>query len=214
MALPDFASELTAYAGGHRPCGIDEAGRGPWAGPVVAAAVILDPDNIPEGLQDSKKLTAARREALFEPIRHSAQVGVGIVEPAEIDRLNILQGTFLAMARALAALPNPPSIALVDGNRAPPLSVRVQTIIGGDGRCLSIAAASIIAKVTRDRILQELDSRYPGYGFARHKGYGTAAHLMALQRLGPCAAHRFSFSPVAALTKVTDYDSRRVRKDS
>jgi ribonuclease HII len=200
MPSPDFSFESSAIAQGLLPCGVDEAGRGPWAGPVVAAAVVLDPQNIPAGLNDSKKLTEARREALFEPIMRSAHVGVGIASAALIDRINILQATYDAMIEAVAALGANTSIALVDGNRAPPLSIRTQTIIEGDGKCLSIAAASIIAKVTRDRIMHRLDQTYPGYGFSRHKGYGTAFHLAALQRLGSCPEHRKSFKPIAALT--------------
>jgi ribonuclease HII len=214
LPLPDFSFETRAIAEGHLPCGVDEAGRGPWAGPVVAAAVILDAKSVPAGLNDSKKLTEARREALFDPIMQMAQVGVGIAEAAEIDRLNILQATYLAMQRAIAGLRQPVSVALIDGNRAPPLSIRTQTIVGGDAKCLSIAAASIIAKVTRDRMMCDLDTRHPGYGFARHKGYGTAAHSQALQQLGPCTEHRRSFKPVAALTISGQFDSRGVAEDS
>lgn len=186
---------------GHGPvCGVDEAGRGPWAGPVVAAAVVLDAARIPPGLNDSKKLTHERREALFPAIMAAAQVGVGIVSAAEIDTVNILQATFRAMERAVAALPAAPHFALIDGNRAPKLSCPCRTVISGDSLSLSIAAASIIAKVTRDRMMMELDQRHPGYGFAAHKGYGTAAHAAALARLGPCAEHRRSFKPIAALS--------------
>jgi ribonuclease HII len=214
MPLPDFSREVLAIADGHMVCGIDEAGRGPWAGPVVAAAVILNPANIPAGLNDSKKLTPTRREALFQPILSAAKVGVGEASAAEIDTLNILKATYLAMARAVAALPLTPDLALVDGNRAPNLSIRTQTIIGGDGVSLSIAAASIIAKVTRDRQMVELEARHPGYGFAAHKGYGTAGHLAALRRLGPCPEHRKSFAPIAALTIPGEFDSPRVPDDS
>ena len=178
-------------------CGIDEAGRGPWAGPVVAAAVVLDSRAIPPGLNDSKKLTEAQREALFEPIMRTARVGIGIAEVERIDRDNILQATFWAMAQALAQIEGV-SFALVDGNRAPRLPCSVQTVIGGDALSLSIAAASIIAKVTRDRIMVAHDSTYPDYGFARHKGYGTAFHQSALERFGPTPLHRKSFKPVAA----------------
>ena len=178
-------------------CGIDEAGRGPWAGPVVAAAVVLDPKSIPDGLNDSKKLTEAQREALFAPIMASARVGVGIAEVERIDRDNILQATFWAMAEALKQLDGV-ALALVDGNRAPGLPCPVQTIVEGDSRSLSIAAASIIAKVTRDRIMIGHDVSYPQYGFARHKGYGTAFHQKALTRHGPSPLHRKSFAPVAA----------------
>lgn len=199
MAGPGFKRESELIAEGLIVCGVDEAGRGPWAGPVVAAAVILDPANIPAGLNDSKKLTEARREALFGPIMQSAIVGVGTVGAARIDAMNILKATHAAMAEAVAALAPAPSIALVDGNRAPPLACRCETIIGGDGTSLSIAAASIIAKVTRDRLMHAMDRQYPGYGFATHKGYGTAAHAAALRRLGPCPEHRTSFAPIRAL---------------
>jgi ribonuclease HII len=197
---PHFKYEEYAIAQGLIPCGIDEAGRGPWAGPVVAAAVVLDASNIPHGLDDSKKLNEAKREVLFDPIMQTASVGIGIVSAAQIDELNILQATYLAMQEAVAHLASHATLALVDGNRAPPLSIRTQTIIGGDAQCLSIAAASIIAKVTRDRIMKALDEAHPGYGFAAHKGYGTVLHAAALQRLGPCPEHRKSFKPVAALT--------------
>lgn len=199
MSAPNFTRETELIALGFTVCGVDEAGRGPWAGPVVAAAVILDPLNIPKGLNDSKKLTEARREALFEPITQSAIVGVGIISAAQIDELNILQATYAAMREAIAALSHQPTIALIDGNRAPPLPCKAETIIGGDAKSLSIAAASIIAKVTRDRIMQGLDRQYPDYLFAAHKGYGTAAHAAALARLGPCPEHRKSFAPIRAL---------------
>jgi len=179
-------------------CGIDEAGRGPWAGPVVAAAVVLDPKCIPDGLNDSKKLSEARRAALFEPIMASSRVGIGIAEVDRIDRDNILQATLWAMAQALDQIGSV-ALALVDGNRAPALPCPVQTIIEGDAKSLSIAAASIIAKVTRDRIMVGHDQAYPGYGFARHKGYGTALHQEALRRHGVTPLHRTSFAPIAAL---------------
>ncbi len=199
MPTPTFSRESELIAQGFTVCGVDEAGRGPWAGPVVAAAVILDPGSIPAGLNDSKKLTEAKREALFTPIMQAASVGVGIISAARIDDLNILKATYAAMAGAVAALPRPATIALIDGNRAPPLTCRCETIVGGDAKSLSIAAASIIAKVTRDRLLHDLDRQYPDYGFAAHKGYGTAAHAAALQRLGPCPEHRKSFAPIRAL---------------
>jgi ribonuclease HII len=195
---PDFTAELEARAQGLRDvCGIDEAGRGPWAGPVVAAAVVLNPDDIPAGLRDSKALKEAQREALFAPIMKTARVGIGIAEADRIDRDNILQATFWAMEQALSQLDGV-ALALVDGNRAPKLPCRTQTIIKGDGKSLSIAAASIIAKVTRDRIMAAHDVTYPQYGFARHKGYGTAFHQAALNQHGPCPLHRKSFAPVAA----------------
>ena len=195
---PDFTIELEAMRNGARHvCGIDEAGRGPWAGPVIAAAVVLDPDCIPAGLDDSKKLTEARREALFEPILASARVGIGIADVERIDRDNILAATLWAMGQAMQQIDSV-DLALIDGNRAPKLSCPVQTIVEGDARSLSIAAASIIAKVTRDRIMVGHDATYPLYGFARHKGYGTAFHQAALKRHGPTPLHRKSFAPVAA----------------
>jgi ribonuclease HII len=195
---PDFTFELEAMRQGMRfVCGIDEAGRGPWAGPVVAAAVVLDPDKIPPGIDDSKKLSEEEREALFEPIMRTAKVGIGIGEVERIDRDNILQATLWAMGEALR-LVDGVALALVDGNRAPALPCRVRTIVEGDARSLSIAAASIVAKVTRDRIMTGHDLTYPQYGFARHKGYGTALHQEALMRHGPTPLHRKSFAPVAA----------------
>ncbi|MEK7819815.1 MAG: ribonuclease HII [Pseudomonadota bacterium] len=202
--MPDFSLEDSARAEGFAMiAGIDEAGRGPWAGPVVAAAVILDQAALPaalaEGLDDSKKLSAARREALFALLPEFARIGVGRAEVDEIDRLNILQATFLAMTRAAAALSSVPDLALVDGNRPPALACAVRCVVGGDGRSLSIAAASVVAKVTRDRVMTELALRHPGYGWERNAGYGTAEHQAALARLGPTPAHRRSFRPVAAL---------------
>ncbi len=179
-------------------CGIDEAGRGPWAGPVSAAAVILDPANIPAGLNDSKKLSEAQREALYDQIMASAYVGHAFVHAGEIDRINILQATYTAMQRAVAALPVQPAFALVDGNRLPPLPCAALAIVKGDALSLSIAAASIIAKVMRNRWMIQADRDHPGYGFAAHKGYGVPAHSAALATLGPCAIHRMSFKPVKA----------------
>lgn len=199
-SLPNFDFECSAFARGFaRVAGIDEAGRGPWAGPVVAAAVILDPGALPEGVNDSKKLTHARREELYDIILARAEVGVGIVDVAVIDRDNILQATYAAMIQAVAALAQAPLLALIDGNRAPKLACPAETIIEGDGKCLSIAAASIVAKVTRDRMMIDLDQQCPGYGFAKHKGYGTADHQEALSRLGPSAHHRRSFEPIRIL---------------
>jgi len=178
--------------------GVDEVGRGPLAGPVVAAAVILDPAAPIDGLADSKKLTPARREALALMIHERARA-VGIAECCveEIDRFNILHATLLAMQRAVAALGVVPARALIDGNRAPRLDgCPTQCVIGGDGLEPAISAASIVAKVHRDRLMVELHQRYPDYGFDRHKGYGTAFHLAALDRLGPTPEHRRSFRPV------------------
>ncbi len=175
--------------------GIDEAGRGPWAGPVVAAAVVLDPACLPAGVADSKLLDAGAREAAFAEIERCAKIGVCIADVERIDRQNILNATLWAMAGALTALGRV-RLALVDGNRLPPVSCEARAIVQGDRKCLSIAAASIVAKVTRDRIMCELAADYPGYGFEQHKGYGTPQHREALDRLGPCDLHRRSFKPV------------------
>ncbi len=197
---PSFARERHVIAGGGGPvAGLDEAGRGPWAGPVVAAAVILEPDRLPDGLNDSKALSEASRNRLYDAIFASgAAVGLGIADVARVDRMNILAATLWAMREAVAALPVVPQIALVDGNRAPPLTCQVQTIVSGDAVCLSIAAASIVAKVTRDRIMIELGRALPGYGFERNKGYGTREHQAGLARLGVTEHHRRSFGPVQA----------------
>ena len=210
--MPDLRFERRA---GGLVCGIDEAGRGPWAGPVVAAAVILGdvfykggrdrapglPSLLLDGLDDSKRLTPERREALSAALVEAARAGlarfgVAAASAAEIDRLNILAATELAMARALSAIGVIPRLALVDGNRAPPLPCPVETITGGDGLSLTIAAASILAKVTRDRLMVRLAARHPGYGWEHNMGYGTAAHRQALFRLGPTPHHRRSFAPV------------------
>jgi len=179
--------------------GVDEAGRGPLAGPVVAAAVILDREQVPDGIADSKALSAGQREVLYEAIMATSRVGVAMADVARIDRDNILNATLWAMAEAVARLAEPACLCLVDGNRAPALAVPARTVIGGDASCMSIAAASIIAKVTRDRLMAQLDEAFPGYGFARHKGYGTREHIEALRRLGPCRHHRTSFAPVREL---------------
>lgn len=180
-------------------CGVDEAGRGPLAGSVVAAAVILDPANPIAGLADSKKLSAARREKLAHEIRtHALAWAIGEASAAEIDEINILQATFLAMRRAVAGLSVTPSHALIDGNRIPPgLLCPAEAIIKGDAKEPAISAASILAKTHRDAQLLELDEMFPQYGFARHMGYPTAAHLQALQQYGPSPVHRRSFAPVA-----------------
>ncbi len=182
--------------------GVDEAGRGPLAGPVIAAAVILDPARPIEGLADSKALSEAARERLAPLIRARALAwAIGGAERAEIDALNILQATLLAMRRALLALPVRPTHVQIDGNRAPALadlSCSVETVVRGDATVAAIGAASILAKTHRDARMRELERTYPGYGFARHKGYGTAAHLAALARLGPSPEHRLSFAPVRA----------------
>lgn len=178
--------------------GVDEAGRGPLAGPVVAAAVILDPRNPIEGLNDSKQLSAQRREKLYDQIRAKALCcAIAQASVEEIDSINILQATMLAMQRAVAMLRLPPSKVLVDGNRLPRLTVRAEAVVGGDAKVPAISAASILAKVYRDRWCAEIDAEWPQYGFGAHKGYGTRAHLAALQEHGACVHHRRSFSPVA-----------------
>ncbi len=176
--------------------GVDEAGRGPLAGPVIAAAVILHKGKIPPGLNDSKKLSAKAREHLYAQIINCAHVGIGIAEPEEIDRVNILAATLAAMGRAVADLPTTPKAALIDGNHAPRLNVPAHTIIKGDSKSLSIAASSIIAKTVRDRIMHRAAQRFIGYGFDAHKGYPTKIHKLALERLGPCPLHRRSYAPV------------------
>ena len=176
--------------------GVDEAGRGPWAGPVVAAAVVFNSDQIPAGIADSKALDAETRALLFPRIFATADVGIGIADVTRIDRDNILQATMWAMAEAIAQLKIKPRLALIDGNRAPRVPCQTRTIVKGDARCLSIAAASIVAKVTRDRLMIELSETYPGYGFERHKGYGTAEHQRAIKHLGVTELHRRSFRPV------------------
>lgn len=182
--------------------GIDEAGRGPLAGPVVAAAVILDPQRPLAGLADSKTLSAARRETLAQLIRAQALAfGIGVSEADEIDRVNILQATFLAMQRAFAALALVPDKALIDGNRCPLLPCPTEAIIKGDALIPAISAASILAKVERDQRMLELHSRYPHYGFDQHKGYPTAAHRAALRTHGASPIHRLSFAPVRAVLK-------------
>lgn len=199
--MPDFTLES---AHGGRVAGLDEAGRGPLAGPVMAAAVVFlapPPAALAALLDDSKKLTAARREIAFAALRRAArdgllEFGIAAASAEEIGRINILRASQLAMARALARLPAPPTLALVDGNQAPRLPCPVRCVVGGDALCLSIAAASILAKVMRDRAMARLDLRWPGYGFASHQGYATAAHRAALVRLGPTPHHRRGFAPV------------------
>ena len=190
---PDFSFERQCCG---PVCGVDEAGRGPLAGPVVAAAVILTPARIPEGLNDSKALSPKQRELLLNAIEKNAQIGIGIAEPEEIDRINILGATLAAMRRAVLNLQTPPEMALIDGNKLPELPCEAQTIVKGDSRSLSIAAASIVAKVTRDRLMVEAELRYPGYGLAGHKGYPTKAHMEAVKTLGASPIHRRSFKPV------------------
>ncbi|HEY0526063.1 MAG TPA: ribonuclease HII [Stellaceae bacterium] len=199
--MPDLTLERSL---GGIVCGVDEVGRGPLAGPVLAAAVVLDPSCLPpemlDGLDDSKALSAARREHWCAALRacgDAAAIGIGAASVREIDGINILRATMLAMRRAVLALPVRPDAALVDGDRAPPdFPCPVHTVVGGDGRCLSIAAASIVAKVTRDRVMAELGRRYAGYGWERNAGYGTAEHREAIRRLGVTPHHRRSFAPV------------------
>jgi ribonuclease HII len=178
-------------------CGLDEVGRGPWAGPVVAAAVVLDLACIPEGIDDSKRLPPLRREALHDALLACARVGVGVASVAEIDRINILQASFLAMRRALAALGPAPGLALVDGRHVPPgFGCTARAVVGGDALCLSIAAASVVAKVVRDRMMVALAQQFPGYGWETNMGYGVPAHADGLARLGVTPHHRRSFAPV------------------
>jgi ribonuclease HII len=187
--------------------GVDEVGRGPLAGPVIAAAVILDPSRPITGLRDSKKLTAARRAELAEIIEAQAlAVGVGRAEVAEIDLLNILRASLLAMERAVANLAVQPDVVYVDGNITPTLAMPAVAIVGGDDRVASISAASIVAKVIRDREMDRAAAHYPNYGFERHKGYATAAHLEALERFGPSPLHRMSFAPI----RVSTFESNAV----
>lgn len=181
-------------AGYETVCGVDEAGRGPLAGPVCAAAVILPRGLDIPGLNDSKKLTAKRREALYDIITEQALAyGIAFASELEIDEINILQATFLAMERAMAQLAPPPELALIDGNRSKDFGLPVRTIVKGDSLSASIAAASILAKVTRDRLMEQYDEQYPQYGFAVHKGYGTKRHYAALREYGPCPIHRQTF---------------------
>ncbi len=200
-AFPTLALEtvLIQRVNGH-VCGVDEAGRGPWAGPVSAAAVILNPDDLPPGIDDSKALTEKRRFEM-EPIIKARAIawGVGFASVEEIAELNILHATGLAMCRAIEAMSGQPAAALVDGNYRFKLPCDVQTVIKGDSLSLSIAAASILAKTARDRLMIDMDAQYPGYGFAGHKGYNAPIHSEALKTLGPCPAHRRSWAPIRAL---------------
>lgn len=191
--VPTFEIEATFPA---PVAGIDEAGRGPWAGPVVAAAVILSPDCTPAGLRDSKTLPEKRRKELAEALWKCASVGVGVASVEEIDRLNIMHATLLAMARAAASLKVKPAVCIVDGNVKPKLSCPAYTVVKGDAKSLSIAAASIIAKTTRDRMMKELAREFPEYLWERNKGYGVEAHREALNRHGVTPHHRRSFAPI------------------
>ncbi len=204
--MPDLSLEREA---GGIVAGVDEAGRGPWAGPVVAAAAIIDAGTLPPALadriDDSKALSRKQRAALYPEILCSCRVGVGAASVGEIDRLNVLEATMLAMARAVARLGCEPDLALVDGNRAPRLGCPVRTVVRGDGRSLSIAAASIAAKVTRDILMERLARRYPGFGWERNAGYGTAEHRAALDRSGVTLHHRKSFSPIVNILNRKTY---------
>ncbi|MGP1255067.1 MAG: ribonuclease HII [Kiloniellales bacterium] len=201
--MPDDRREIALGAReGRRIAGLDEVGRGPWAGPVVAAAVVLPqrlPASLRSALDDSKRVKPLLRVELAASLLELAEVSLGRAEVEEIDALNILQASHLAMQRALAGLPSPPDAALVDGNRLPTLPCPAEALVGGDGLSLSIAAASIVAKVARDREMAELANTHPGYGWERNAGYGTAEHRAGLQQLGPCAQHRRSFKPIRLL---------------
>lgn len=198
MDRPDFALETALRARGHTVvAGVDEVGRGPLAGPVMAAAVVLDPDRIPDGLNDSKKLTAKRREQLAAEISAVAEISIAQASVEEIDEINILRAAHLAMVRALETLPRPADHALIDGSMIPRgIGVPSSAVVKGDGRCLSIAAASIVAKVARDRIMVDLAQQYPGYGWETNAGYPSPAHLAGLKSHGVTPHHRRSFKPV------------------
>lgn len=199
---PTFTLERDLLNQGHTCIiGVDEVGRGPWAGPVIAAAVHLNPDAIPGGLNDSKKLSPARRDALYRQLFETAAIGIGAATVEEIDTLNILRASLTAMARAVdnLAAAAKPSYALIDGNRLPKLPCPAQAVIKGDAKSVSIAAASIIAKVHRDRLMAELDAAHPGYGWAKNMGYGTKEHQAGLAALGVTPHHRRSFKPIRAL---------------
>jgi len=195
--MPDFEREQQLLKTYDIVAGVDEVGRGPWAGPVTACAVVLDPDNIPKGLNDSKKLTAKIREYLFQQIVQSADVSIAHVSVTEIDRINILQASLFAMENAVAGLSKPADFVLIDGNKTPKsLNCPCEAIIKGDAKSSSIAAASIVAKVTRDRMMVALSQQFPGYGWETNAGYGTKQHQEGLKALGVTAHHRRSFKPI------------------
>jgi ribonuclease HII len=196
----DYAHERALISAGYlRVAGVDEAGRGPLAGPVVAAAVVLDPERIPDGIADSKVLTAAAREAIFADICGSADISFAFGSVAAIDRINILQASLAAMRRAVLGLARPPDAVIVDGNMLPQkMPCEARALVDGDALSLSVAAASIVAKVMRDRLMTRCDASFSGYGLASHKGYSTKLHQSALKELGPCRLHRHSFWRVAA----------------
>ena len=202
-----FTERALWEAGLERIAGVDEVGMGPLAGPVVAAAVVLSPKVDLDGVRDSKLLSAKQRERLESAIRAAAiGIGIGVVEHDEVDALNVYQAGLVAMARAIASLPEPPQHLLVDARRVPGCEIRQTCVAGGDRTVYSLAVASIVAKVHRDRLMVEMEDRYPGYGFARHAGYATAVHLRALRELGPCPIHRRSFAPVRAALEVSSED--------
>lgn len=205
--MSEFEERLRSQ-GFTRIAGVDEAGRGPLAGPVVAAACILPESFFLADLNDSKQLTAEKRDQLYEALTTHPEVvyAIGLVDAAEIDRVNILQATFLAMKQAIFALPIAPDYLLIDGNQLPKLSIPALALVEGDARSISIAAASILAKVTRDRMLEQLDRQYPLYGFKKHKGYATLEHRQAIERHGPCDIHRKSFEPIKSLLEPTLLD--------
>ncbi len=197
MSPPDTVFEQQLWARGKILAGVDEAGRGPLAGPVVAAAVILPEGYPPDGINDSKKLSPNKRDIIFEEINRSAlSVAVGIVEPADIDRINILRASLLAMEIAVGKLSRKPDFLLIDGNQRTSLLIPQETLVKGDSRCCSIAAASIVAKVTRDSIMDDYHELYPEYNFKKHKGYPTRDHLEAIKQFGPCPIHRRTFRGV------------------
>ena len=198
-SIPDDALEREALAAlppGAVVCGVDEVGRGPWAGPLAAGAAALDLAAVPPGIYDSKRMSPRAREAAAAALREAAETAIGWASVAEIERLGVTAAVALAMGRAVAALPRAPALALVDGPRAPALPCQARAVVRGDGRCLSIAAAAIVAKVARDRLMIELAAECPGYGWARNMGYGTAEHAAALRRLGATPHHRRRFRPI------------------
>lgn len=211
--MPDYSHESRCHAwGARRVAGVDEVGRGPLAGPVVAAAVVLSPCAVPVGLNDSKALGPALRARLAASIARCADIGLGAASVEEIDALNILEASLLAMRRAVAALPRPPDRLLIDGNRLPAgLPCPAESVVKGDARCLSVAAASIVAKVHRDRIMLTLAQHYSGYGWATNMGYGTAEHLLGLKRHGTTPHHRRSFRPVHNILFQENFESGDVK---
>ncbi len=206
MANFDIESDILKNGNYKYICGIDEAGRGPWAGPVVAAAVILDINNLPIGVDDSKKLNAKKRAIFFEEIiKSSIAIGIGIIEAKEIDEINILQATYKAMKIAVKNLKIMPEYCLIDGNRDPHIGIKSDCIVKGDSKSISIAAASIIAKQTRDKIMNEANNLYPQYGFNKNAGYGVPFHINALNEFGPCPIHRLSYKPVKIFAEKFNY---------